>query len=303
MSDREAFLRRFHAARPGITSAALARGDSYDRLVAAVPRGARVLDLGCGDDHLVRRFPDAVGVDLAPARLPGPQAPRRVDEPASRVGESAPRVGEPVPCVDEPAPRVGEPAPRVDGPAPRVDGPAPRVDESAPRVGEPVPRVGEPATRLVQARAQALPFADASFGAAVSHLAFMLFDDLDAVVRELRRVVVPGGVFAAVLGGGPTADGDDAFHRFLAIAKPSGPALGDRRASTPDGWRALFGRPADFTRFELELSGPFAEVWRFLGASYQLADAERDRVAAALRAAFADPVPCRVVLWLATVTL
>jgi SAM-dependent methyltransferase len=231
VSDREAFLRRFHAARPGITSAALARGDSYDRLAAAVPAGARVLDLGCGDDHLVRRLPDAIGVDLAPAR--------------------------------------GAPG----------------------------------ASRLVQARAQALPFAAASFGAAVSHLAFMLFDDLDAVVGELRRVVAPGGTFAAILGGGPTADGDDAFHRFLALARPSGLRFGDRRASSPDGWRALFHREPSFTRFELDLSGPFAGVWGFLGASYQLADADRDRVAAALRAAFADPVPCRVVLWLATVAL
>ncbi|HEY0193087.1 MAG TPA: methyltransferase domain-containing protein, partial [Kofleriaceae bacterium] len=72
MTEREAFLRRFHAERPGITSAALAGGDSYARLAAAVPQGSRVLDLGCGDDGLISRLgPRAIGLDLAPSRVTG----------------------------------------------------------------------------------------------------------------------------------------------------------------------------------------------------------------------------------------
>ena len=73
MSEREAFLRRFHAAHPGITSSAIARARpaSYDRLAAAVPRDARVLDLACGDAHLLSRLgPRAIGLDLAPSRGP-----------------------------------------------------------------------------------------------------------------------------------------------------------------------------------------------------------------------------------------
>lgn len=211
-------------------------GDGYDRLVAAVPPGARVLDLACGDRFLVSRLgPRAIGVDLAPSVEPGGGAP------------------------------------------------------------------------LVVARAQALPFAAGAFDACVCHLAFMLFDELDAVVAELRRVVVPGGVFAAVLGGGPTADDrdGDAFHRFLAIAAPRGPGYGDRRARTEAGWAALFGARPRFERFELDLSGAFDDVWRFLGASYQLAGDAAPRVRDALRATYADRavVPCRVVLWLATVRL
>lgn len=244
MSDREAFLRRFHAARPGITSSALARpgrATSYDRLAAAVPRDARVLDLGCGDTHLLSRLgPRAIGLDLAPSR-------------GALAGAA-----------------------------------------------------------IVLGRAQALPFADRAFDACVCHLAFMLFDDLERVVAELGRVVVPGGVFAAVLGGGPTAgngddDGDDAFHRFLAIAAPRGGGLGDRRARDEAGWQELFGRKAGprFERFELDLSGPFAEVWRFLGASYQLAEGDAGAVHDRLRAAYAGRaiVPCRVVMWLATTRL
>ena len=254
MSDREAFLRRFHAARPGITSSVLARpgrATSYDRLIAAVPPGARVLDLGCGDTYLVARLgPRAIGLDLAPSR--------------GREGGAA---------------------------------------------------------AIVAGRAQALPFADRAFDACVCHLAFMLFDDLERVVSELRRVVVPGGVFAAVLGGGPTAggadgdadDADDAFRRFLAIASPRGGGFGDRRASTEAGWRELFacrdapggaGGPR-FERFVVDLSGPFAEVWRFLGASYQLSGADAPAIRARLEAAYAERavVPCRVVMWLATIRL
>ena len=251
MSDREAFLRRFHAARPGITSSVFARpgrAGSYDRLIAAVPPGARVLDLGCGDTYLVSRLgPRAIGLDLAPSR-------------GREAGAAA----------------------------------------------------------IVVGRAQALPFADRAFEACVCHLAFMLFDDLECVALELRRVVVPGGVFAAVLGGGPTAGGDgededDAFHRFLAIAAPRGGGFGDRRASTEAGWRELFacrdapggaGGPR-FERFVVDLSGPFAEVWRFLGASYQLSGGDAPAIRARLEAAYADHavVPCRVVMWLASIRL
>jgi SAM-dependent methyltransferase len=241
VNEREAFLRRFHAERPGITSAVFAGrpvigeggADSYDVLARAVPRGGRVLDLACGDAALLARLgPRAVGVDLAPAAGSG---------------------------------------------------------------------------QVVVGRAQALPFADRSFDACACHLAFMLFDDLERVVGELGRVVVPGGVFAAVLGGGPTAapNDDDAFHRFLAIAALRGPRLGDPRAASEAGWRALFGGAPRFVRLEVELSAPFADVWRFLGASYQLAAADAPGVRDALAVHYSGRarVPCRVVVWLATVRL
>lgn len=166
-----------------------------------------------------------------------------------------------------------------------------------------------PPTVVVQARAQALPFADRSFAAATCHLAFMLLDDLEQVVAELSRVLRPGAPFLALLGGGPVADGDDAFHALAAML-PAGTALGDRRASTEAGWRALFveghgWRDLSFERWELDLSGSFEQVWELLGASYQLAapGVERDDVRARVRARFAGPrVPCRVATYLATVT-
>jgi len=231
--DREAWLRRFHDRRPGITSRAFARGGSYARLAARVPAG-RVLDLACGDGALARLLgPRCVGLDVSRGEL------------------------------------------------------------------------GAWGGRGVQGRAQELPFAAASFDAVACHLAFMLFDDLERVVGELARVLRPGGSMLAVLGGGPTAEGDDQFHRFLrllAASRTASPRFGDPRAKTEAGWRALFSAPrwdvAPFERWELDLGGSFDEVWSFLGASYEVGDA------AALREAmpFTGRGECRVVVWLARAT-
>jgi SAM-dependent methyltransferase len=157
----------------------------------------------------------------------------------------------------------------------------------------------------VQARAQALPFAAGAFDAALCHLAFMLFDDIEAVVRELDRVLAPGAAFHALLGGGPIADGGDTFHAFAQLMPKAAP-LGDPRSKSVAGWRGLFS-PASgwsdpvFERWELDLSGAFDDVWLFLGGAYQLREA--DRVRAELRARFpTDPVPCKVAAYYARVT-
>lgn len=160
-------------------------------------------------------------------------------------------------------------------------------------------------SRVVRGRAQELPFADGSFDAVTCQLAFMLFDDVARVVDELARVLRPGGRFLALLGGGPTADGDDAFHRFLAVMPRAGQRFGEPRASSEHGWRELFAgwRDIELERWPLDGGGTFDEVWRFLGASYQLPAAERARVRAALRAACpGEHVPCTVVTYFASVT-
>ena len=157
----------------------------------------------------------------------------------------------------------------------------------------------------VQGRAQELPFRDQVFDGVVCHLGFMLFDDVESVVREVGRVLVPGGTFVALLGGGPTSDGHDAFHAFLDLAKPClhGALPGDRRAKSLAGWRELFAgwREPRFERVVLDLGGSFDEVWTFLGASYQLASEHADTVRAALRAQIGERSSCRVVAWVATV--
>ncbi len=154
----------------------------------------------------------------------------------------------------------------------------------------------------VQGRVQQLPFAGGAFDAALCHLAFMLFDDIEQVVAELHRVLAPGAAFHALLGGGPVADGEDAFHAFARLMPRSEP-MGDPRSKRPEGWRELFAGWSEpvFERWELDLSGSFDDVWLFLGASYSLRD--EDRVKRELRAAFpGERVPCRVACYYATVT-
>jgi SAM-dependent methyltransferase len=246
VAERERFIRAFHDAQPGITSRALSRAGSYERLAARVPRG-RVLDLACGDGTLLRLLgARAIGIDLSRAE-------------SNRAERAA-------------------------------------------------------GTSVVQARAQALPFADASFDAATCHLAFMLFDDIEHVVAELARVLGPGAPFIALLGGGPTADGNDAFHQFAALlsrSKAAGPVAdpmssrGDRRANSEVGWRELFRGWSEptFERWPLDLGGTFDDVWTFLAASYQLRASDAARIREALRAAYPDEhVPCTAVTYCATVT-
>lgn len=150
-------------------------------------------------------------------------------------------------------------------------------------------------------RAQELPFADASFDTVACHLAFMLFDDIEQVSGEILRVLRPGGQFIALLGGGPTADGDDAFHAFAGLV-PRSQSFGDKRASTEAGWRELFRCEPTFERFAIDLAGSFEDVWSFLASSYQAPQMPGD-VRDQLRAQFpGERVPCTVVTYLATIT-
>ena len=158
-----------------------------------------------------------------------------------------------------------------------------------------------PGLPRVLARAQRLPFAASTFDIVLSHLAFTLMADPDAIAAELARVLGPGGRFAAIVGGGPR--GDDAFAGFLDLARPyftsaatitPTPRLGDRRARTDDGLAALFAPATGFTLptitdLPIDLSGSPDEVWSRLEPAYELAalppDARADLHAAFLAAA------------------
>ena len=84
MTERETFLRAFHAARPAATSRALARTGIYERFAVRVPRAGRILDLACGDAHLTRVLGAinsaslAIGIDISPE--PGPAVRARAQQ-------------------------------------------------------------------------------------------------------------------------------------------------------------------------------------------------------------------------------
>ncbi len=85
--------------------------------------------------------------------------------------------------------------------------------------------------QLACARADALPFAEASFDAVVSHLALMLMP-VESVLAEAKRVTKPGGRFIAMLQSDLPPQG--AFGEFArrmhgALDGVAVPELGDAR--------------------------------------------------------------------------
>jgi SAM-dependent methyltransferase len=69
------------------------------------------------------------------------------------------------------------------------------VDPSAPFVA--TCRARNPGVEVCEGRAEALPYADASFDVALAQLVLHFVSDRDAAARELLRVLRPGGVAAA----------------------------------------------------------------------------------------------------------
>jgi SAM-dependent methyltransferase len=133
---------------------------------------------------------------------------------------------------------------------------------------------------LICARAQDIPLDDASVGAVVSHMAFMLMSDVERVVAEIGRVLEPGGELVTVVGGGPKAG--DAFELFLAefqvlyaTCTDRVGRIGDKRTSTDDGLAELFGPATGFSAPTIEdlyvhLDGTLEQVWVTLSSMYQI---------------------------------
>lgn len=184
------------------------------------------------------------------------------------------------------------------------------IDMSSEELAAARARLGDRA-RLLEGRAQALPFEDASFDVVTCHMALMLMDAPDGVVAEVRRVLRPGGVFGAVVGSAPASDGT--WIRIVQIFAPalSGPSLGDRRTRSPEGLRDLLGAFED-VRIEplsVDLSGPEEDVWQLFADTYMpamLPEATAAAIESAARAALRDlrrpdgTVPCILPLTLVT---
>jgi len=74
--------------------------------------------------------------------------------------------------------------------------------------------------------AQALPFADGSFDGVLCQMALMFFPDRSAAVREMARVVRPGGVVALMAPA--TLDAQPAWGPFVqVVVRHAGPEAAD----------------------------------------------------------------------------
>ncbi|WP_437283982.1 class I SAM-dependent methyltransferase [Sorangium sp. So ce406] len=76
------------------------------------------------------------------------------------------------------------------------------LDMSADELAAAARRLG-PELRLLNERAQAIPLPPASVDVVLSHMALMLMGDPASVIAEIHRVLRPGGVFSAIVDGGP----------------------------------------------------------------------------------------------------
>ena len=160
-----------------------------------------------------------------------------------------------------------------------------------------VARAALPASvRLQQGRAQALDLPSASVDYLVSHMALMLMDDVEQVMREMRRVLRPGGQLAAIVGRTfLLGEVNDVFMRvFKPIASDALPPLrfGDRRAGSEAGWRELLDGSFDHIAFD-DIDVPWSptpgELWDALLDTYDI-DRLDDDARQRLRGAFLDAV-------------
>jgi demethylmenaquinone methyltransferase/2-methoxy-6-polyprenyl-1,4-benzoquinol methylase len=104
------------------------------------------------------------------------------------------------------------------------------VDQSAGMLAEAQRRV-DGRVRLVEASAEQLPFADAEFDALTFTYLLRYVDDVPATLRELVRVVRPGGTIAGLEFGVPDGVWRPLWELYVRVGLPAaGSAIGR-------GWR------------------------------------------------------------------
>ncbi|MGC5702489.1 methyltransferase domain-containing protein [Pseudomonas sp. NFXW11] len=131
---------------------------------------------------------------------------------------------------------------------------------------------------LLEERAQSLSLASASIDAVLSHLALMLMSDIDQVLQEIHRVLVPGGRLSAVVGREFLLGelGQHYLQVFRAAARRDQLAhlpLVDPRAQSERGWRELLSQHftgLHFEELDLPWTPTFEELWNSLGDTYDL---------------------------------
>ncbi|HTQ80150.1 MAG TPA: class I SAM-dependent methyltransferase [Thermoanaerobaculia bacterium] len=153
------------------------------------------------------------------------------------------------------------------------------IDMSAEELAAARQRLGPGEAELLLERAQRLPLPDNSVDYLLCHMALMLMDPVEEVVREIDRVLKPGGRFSAVLGGdSPEGSAYAAFSQVLRemVTRRQAPplSLGDPRTLSASGLRTLFGPASglagrvEVDEMVLHLDGSPEQVRGFLRANY-----------------------------------
>jgi ubiquinone/menaquinone biosynthesis C-methylase UbiE len=231
LSPVETYLQDFHQRQPGTTTAAFAHlrarssvadyASSYAAVAACVPERTQpltVLDLACGDGHLLKLLSDRqapslklIGVDMSQGELDV----ARTLLPQNVV--------------------------------------------------------------LLKERAQELSVATGSVDCVLSHMAMMLMDDIEQVIKEIRRVLRPQGQFATVVGRGFLLGevSEVLIGVLLPILREEAAALpfGDPRTRTHDGWTGLLEHDFENLQFEdLDVAWqPLPqELWDSLTQTYDI---------------------------------
>lgn len=107
---------------------------------------------------------------------------------------------------------------------------------------------------LHHANAQSLPVPSNTYDFVLCHFALMLMDEVETVLKEVRRVMKADATFAAIVGGGQLqtpalAAYVAALKRRTRLEHYSEVRFGDSRVRTCEGIRSLLA--TDFTRVEI----------------------------------------------------
>ncbi|MDZ4662015.1 MAG: class I SAM-dependent methyltransferase [Pseudomonadota bacterium] len=139
----------------------------------------------------------------------------------------------------------------------------------------------EPLVSFINAKAQSLPVEDASQDVILCHMAFVLMRPIESVVKEISRVLKPGGVFSAVTGNPRSrqvfwGEVQGFIFEFIdsRFPKVREANWSDGRVNTEDGLKTLFSKQLEFSQkieredIELQIEGSPENVWQITKDMY-----------------------------------
>jgi ubiquinone/menaquinone biosynthesis C-methylase UbiE len=139
----------------------------------------------------------------------------------------------------------------------------------------------DPRVSFVLGKAQDMPFEAQSFDVVFCHMAFMLMSPIEPVIKEIARILKPGGVFAAVTSS--RLEGSEFWQQVCKVKysfidrrypKLRDAKAGDRRVYSTEGLKSLFTQSLGFTEvnafedFAIEMPATPDLMWEFMKDTY-----------------------------------